>query len=446
MQFTEETMADDLVSDISHMLATLSPISPDGCISKVPNYFRKVNKNPYEPHDPHRLAIGPYHRGKVHLQAMEEHKLRYLQILLQEREEINDVSKYVEAMRDLEPRARNCYTDTVNLESDDFVKMMLLDSCFIVQLFRMSFDLSSLRVDNDPIFQVSRLRYTLLRDLLLLENQIPFFVVLKLIRKIGISDELNFFTNIFIFWGEMLPGYWRPDPDYGLKSIDKIKHLLDLIHVYWRPSISEFKKAYENEEKIQKKVVESYLNMEKMDDYISIRCATELKEAGIKFRKVKGKSLFDIKYENGILEIPTLKIDETTNYFFRNLVAFEQLFQCADIHHVTDYTRFMDCLINSAKDVEILIQDGIIENILGDDEAAATMFNRLNLHVVLHPVGYYSEIYGQVNKYCSRRCNKWLANLNHNYFNSPWTLISVLAAAVILLLTLLQTIFSGIAL
>ncbi|XVF38066.1 hypothetical protein REPUB_Repub20aG0065800 [Reevesia pubescens] len=421
-------MADDLVSiNISQTLARLSPISPEGCISKVPNYLRKVDEKAYEPH---QLAIGPYHRGKVHLQAMEEHKFRYLQILLRERKEINDVSKYVKAMKKLETRARNFYTDPINLESDDFVKMMLLDACFIVQVIRMRSisDRSILKVENDPIFLVTGLRFTIRRDLLLHENQIPFFVVLELIEMIGISDKANFTRKIFGFLKNTLPdSRYRKD---GLKSINEIKHLLDLIHDYWHPTPLEIG-AYGN----------------RLETGVSFkRCATELKEAGIKFRKGEGKSLFDIKYENGILKIPNLTIDDNTDYLLRNLIAFEQLFPCGDIRHVTDYTVFMDCLINSAKDVEVLHQFGIIENNLGDDEAVATMFNRLTDSVVFDKKGYYPKLFSKVNHYCSRRRNKWLAKLNHNYFHSPWALISVLPAAVILLLTLLQTIFSGIAL
>ncbi|XP_022722249.1 UPF0481 protein At3g47200-like [Durio zibethinus] len=419
-------MADDFVSiNITEMIAKLSPIQPERCICKVPSYLRKVDEQAYEPH---QLAIGAYHRGKVHLEAMEEHKLRYLQKLLEERKEINDVSKYVKAMKELETRARDCYTDPVNLESDDFVKMMLLDGCFIVQLIRMYFDIS-LRVDNDPIFEAAGLSYFLCRDLLLLENQIPFFVVLELLGMIGISDKEDFTRMILEFLK-----YTLPDSRFfedGVKSINEIRHLLDLIHEYWRPSPIE---------------IAAYRNAKETDTSLT-RCATELKEAGIKFKKVKGQSLFDIKYEKGTLKIPTLEINDWTNYLLRNLIALEQLSPYRCINHITDYTVFMDCLINSAKDVEILTHCGIVDINLGDDEAAATMFNRLTDSVFYSSsTYYYREVSDEVNAYCRKRQNKWLANLNHNYFNSPWALVSVLAAAVIVLLTLMQTIFSGIAL
>ncbi|XVF29174.1 hypothetical protein REPUB_Repub15cG0097300 [Reevesia pubescens] len=80
-------------------------------------------------------------------------------------------------------------------------------------------------------------------------------------------------------------------------------------------------------------------------------------------------------------------------------------------------------------------------NMLGDDKAVATMINSLGVFISYSPNFYYTEVFNKVNKHCSKRCNKWMANLKHNYFNSPWVLLSVLAAA-LLLFTMLQTIFS----
>ncbi|MBW4919545.1 DUF247 domain-containing protein, partial [Klebsiella pneumoniae] len=58
-------------------------------------------------------------------------------------------------------------------------------------------------------------------------------------------------------------------------------------------------------------------------------------------------------------------ISDRTETIFRNLVAYEKYIGNSDF---TDYLFFMDCLINSPKDVELLRHRGIIENMLGDDE------------------------------------------------------------------------------
>ncbi|THG19524.1 hypothetical protein TEA_027430 [Camellia sinensis var. sinensis] len=64
----------------------------------------------------------------------------------------------------------------------------------------------------------------------------------------------------------------------------------------------------------------------------------ELREAGVKLVKIEGASLFDVKFENG----------------------------------------FMDCLIDSPKDVEIPSRHGIIDDWLGDNEVVSTIFNKIS--------------------------------------------------------------------
>ncbi|OMO88290.1 hypothetical protein COLO4_20323 [Corchorus olitorius] len=236
-----------------------------------------------------------------------------------------------------------------------------------------------------------------------------------------------------------MPGKGRPKGDLKFKEIE-IRHLLDFIHrCCCHPSSFEMKSYAKN----------------KNLDWKFIRCATELQEAGITFKKVDGKSMFDIKFENGTLQIPELKIGDHTEPLLRNLIAFEQLF-LSDMHlfhsdnslkHVTDYMVFMNHLIDSPKDVEILCQHGIIKHTLGDDEAVATMINSLGAFVIYSDSFYssnfyYAMVFNQINDYCSRRWNKRMANLKHNYFNSPWALISFLAALLLLILTVLQSVFS----
>ncbi|KAF3622915.1 putative disease resistance protein RPP13-like [Capsicum annuum] len=80
--------------------------------------------------------------------------------------------------------------------------------------------------------------------------------------------------------------------------------------------------------------------------------ATELSEAGLSFKNfgniyrsldkddIGDTSLFDIKYENGLLKIPCLRIFDSTESNLRNLIGFEQQ---SDVHHryFSDYATFM---------------------------------------------------------------------------------------------------------
>ena len=83
---------------------------------------------------------------------MEKHKLRYLQHILKRGEETR-IDNLVKAIRQLEVKALKCYAaETVRLDTDDFVEMMLLDGCFIAKLFR-KFNMRHLMEEDDLIFQ-----------------------------------------------------------------------------------------------------------------------------------------------------------------------------------------------------------------------------------------------------------------------------------------------------
>lgn len=109
----------------------------------------------------------------------------------------------------------------------------------------------------------------------------------------------------------------------------------------------------------------------------TVPSATELQEAGVKFQRKKARSFLDVTFEQGLMLMPCLTISDSTNSLFRNFIAFEQSFpDCGS--HFTSYCIFMDSLINTPRDVEILKQSGIIEHVLGSDEEVALLFNKLS--------------------------------------------------------------------
>ncbi|PSS35670.1 UPF0481 protein [Actinidia chinensis var. chinensis] len=165
---------------------------------------------------------------------MEEHKLRYLKLLLQQKNESN-AERYVIAMRSLEQEARRCYADLIDLTLEEMVEMMLLNGCFIIELMR-KFEYEDLREQNDPIFAICWTLNILQRDLMLFENQFPFFVLCKLfdiIEDPNRHEKLLHFA--LLFFHDLFPGPGHRARIEG-ESICKIRHLLELIHNNWLPS------------------------------------------------------------------------------------------------------------------------------------------------------------------------------------------------------------------
>ncbi|GKV45287.1 hypothetical protein SLEP1_g52392 [Rubroshorea leprosula] len=175
----------------------------------------------------------------------------------------------------------------------------------------------------------------------------------------------------------------------------------------------------------------------------STRSATKLREAGIKFRKGNEDNMFDIKFEKGTLYIPPVSIQDQTELLYFNIIAYEQFDSSGSRKRLTDYMCFLDFIIDNEKDVELLCQKEIMDHWLGTDEAAAKMFNRLGHELLIDTTNFfYAKLFKEVNDHCREPWNERMASLRHNYLNTPWALISIFAAAFLLLLTVLQTTFT----
>ncbi|KAK9285140.1 hypothetical protein L1049_024325 [Liquidambar formosana] len=101
--------------------------------------------------------------------------------------------------------------------------------------------------------------------------------------------------------------------------------------------------------------------IEENEDWICdpIPCATELLQAGVKFKIGEENDLPNIKFNDGVMEIPPILIQETTESLFRNLIALEQCDPGCD-NEITYYAVILDFLINSSKNVDFLRGKGIV--------------------------------------------------------------------------------------
>ena len=174
---------------------------------------------------------------------------------------------------------------------------------------------------------------------------------------------------------------------------------------------------------------------------------TELCEAGVIVKAVKNEDtcFMNISFENGVLKIPCLEIDCTFETVIRNVIAFDQYPAGNKNAYAIHYVLFLDDLINTEQDAHLLANVGVIINILGgSDKDITEMFNNLSKYVTFPVCSHFDDISKALRKHCNKRWNKAIASLKHNYFNTPWAIISFLAATILIFLTILQTIFSAI--
>lgn len=424
-------------------------------IYRVPKSLREGDSKAYVPQV---VSLGPYHRGKHHLRGMDHHKWRALHKVL--RRTGHDVELYLDSIKMLEERARACYEGSLSLTSNEFVETMVLDGIFILELFRGAAGEGFKQLGyshNDPVFTMRATMHSIQRDMIMLENQIPLFVLDRLLAlQICKPEQSGLVATLAVqFFDPLIP------TDEPLRKIDRNKlqstspslkataavfdplsegalHCLDV----FRQSLLWIGLQPAPRIWIKRRGSHSHRGVVDKRRQQLIHCVSELREAGVRFRKRKTDRFWDIKFKDGVLKIPRLLIHDGTKSLFLNLIAFEQCHMDRN-NDITSYVIFMDNLINSEEDVGYLHYHGIIEHWLGNDDEVADLFNRLCQEVVFDiNDSYLSGLSEQVNRYYNHRWNAWRASLKHNYFGNPWAIISLVAAVVLLLLTFAQTFYS----
>ncbi|BFG25298.1 hypothetical protein CerSpe_115720 [Prunus speciosa] len=418
-----------LASSIQGKLRQESPLPDQTCIYRVPHKLFRHNEEAFVPS---LVSIGPYHHGEKKLQAMEEMKLWYLRSLIERIPNQNpSLETFVSTIRSMEQFCRDCYDKKFDdLSSDRFVEMMVVDGCFIIELFRRH-NLGYRH--HDPILKTPWMLSTIRDDLLLLENQLPWKVAACLFELTEEENEAlrylaaRFFGNVFRI-------------SMPVENISSERHLLDIARGAALGPVDP---------------------RNRRNFYHPIPSVTELLEIGVDFERRESTQteivvdferrestqtdhLLGITFETGLMRIPPLCIGENGERFVRNLIAYEL---CAPKHtnyYVTSYAKLFSCLIKSTKDAEFLMAKGIILTPLSKEDIAC-FFTRVCKDIEIEDdLLYFGALAVSVEKYCRRRwLRSWLTMIKRDYLYNPSSIWSVSSGVVvILILTITQTIYT----
>ncbi|KQJ88230.1 hypothetical protein BRADI_4g16496v3 [Brachypodium distachyon] len=381
-------------------------------IYRVPAFIKNLNRGAYKPRT---VSLGPYHYGDRELQPMESHKRRALAHVLQRagKTEKNDL---VKAMEEVAEQLLNAYTDLSDdwrrsRRRDDFLQMMATDGCFLLEVMRADAGTNLKDYDsNDPIFSVHGQLYAIpyiRNDMLMIENQLPLLVLERIVAL-----ELSYSTVRIIVNRMVLK--FMPSSRLATEDDAAGLHPLDISRQSLVFDPSEYKNS----------IIKS--------------SAAKLYKSGIRFEV--GDIGFDDKH--GVLSMPFLLVDDSTEQMLLNMMAFERLHVSAT-NEVTMYVLFMEVIVKTAKDVKRLHNDGLIHNLVGEDVAVAKMFNRLTSDIEKKPHPVHEEMDEYIRKH---RLRKKLFEsrdyLSHTHFRNPWTAISLLAAIALFALAIVQTIYT----
>ncbi|KAG7986482.1 hypothetical protein I3843_03G083400 [Carya illinoinensis] len=408
-----------LTSSLLGKMSKSPSMSSRCCIFEAPQILKRHNEKAYIPD---AFSIGPFHHDKARLKDTEKVKLEYLHALINRSPNpTQKLGEMIEDIAEVEGEARGCYAPPIGRPSNEFAEILVLDGCFIIELFLRHTN-RELRDMNDPVFTISFMLQLLYHDLCLLENQMPWFVLERLFHTTSHLENLSlslvqlalkFFDHIF----QSIP----LSSNKSLECLRGSKHILDLL---------------------RNSLIFSTTNTEgDTHGWQPIPSAGILEEVGIKFTRVNSilnSNILDIKFHNGVLEIPPLLIQETTETVFRNLICFEQCQpNCRPV--ITSYAILFDNLINTAKDVNILLEKEIIDNWLNLEDATR-FFNKLFLDTYVKEY-YFLEFNKQINSYCRGYWPSLRAYLVRNYILTPMGIVSQVAAFILNVCTVFQTFF-----
>ncbi|VAH85508.1 unnamed protein product [Triticum turgidum subsp. durum] len=424
-------------------------------IAKVRDHTRNVDSGEY---DPDHVAIGPYNyprsdSKRIQHLAMGHDKLMSLEKVLTAAKALRpgitvEVDVYVNELRCLEESVRDCYDNTFpDMTSEQFVRMLLLDGCYILSR------LVGLQLGAQPMADLTGTAnagalsaeraeaLAVVRHVFYLaENQIPFLVLEKIGELTGLDGNNPVIANIAKYaldlmrmqkYAEAAPAMVPTVPG----------NLLHLLHMHLKPVAPSVSSA-------------ATVRGAKRVTVRRWRSATEYYFAGVMFKRRDmsenglTRCILDVKLSSGsgTLEVPCLDIDAGTWRLLRNLMELEQRNREAVGSHVTAYCVFMSQLACTTKDVELLTKRRVIVHGHGNNDEVAKCFADLCKGIMFDPndphCNYLWETCSKLEKRCLSNPQRWIAWLRRKYFNNPWLAVGLLAAVIGLVCGIVQAVYS----
>ncbi|KAJ6300615.1 hypothetical protein OIU76_021418 [Salix suchowensis] len=375
-------------------------------IPKVPQIFSGIesNKKCYEPMV---VSIGPYYRGKHEdFQEMEKSKVNMVRTFVQQ--SMRHIDEFYKTVVDVAEEARRCYVEDGSVELDDmteFTKMMFLDGCFVIQFMHCLLD------DHENLKMTSHVAALVARDILLLENQLPFLVLRRLMNlrfgdDVGMKLIKDFIKHIRamprprdscrkkiskFFRKTIFLGASNTPKDTAMEEYYGASHLLELFHMHFLDKNAPVDSS--------KTCLYRY------------HPAMELRRVGIHFNPSKTSKFTDVQFKPtwlaGRLQIPPLTIDDSTKSLLLNLVAYEACLGDNDKLWVTSYICFMDSLIDQPEDVRELRSQGILLVTLGSEDEVAKLFNEVANYLVPNPRAF-NKVKKDIESHCRNTFKRWI--------------------------------------
>ncbi|KAF5941826.1 hypothetical protein HYC85_019468 [Camellia sinensis] len=126
-------------------------------------------------------------------------------------------------------RASQFYHIEGRFRWDVFLRQRLVESCFVIELFR-KYAMKELREVDDPIFNRPQ-NLLVVQHYLISNDSFPFFVLVEFFNVTKNQDDPrdNFIDLVLLFFENLVGHPLKPSPNNPIQ-IDESKPLVDLVH------------------------------------------------------------------------------------------------------------------------------------------------------------------------------------------------------------------------
>ncbi|WJX42726.1 hypothetical protein P8452_29925 [Trifolium repens] len=202
-------------------------------IFNVPKLLMASDPNSYVPQ---QVAIGPYHYWRQELYEMQSLKLASTKRFQKQIQNLK-LDNFVDQLTKCEQKIRACYHKFLDLNGETLVWMMIVDASFLLeflQFYAMKEETKKLIISHMPHVGRKLSPNGILRDIVMLENQIPLFVLRKMLEfKFSSSlsqenaDDVLILMLIRLF-KEISP--FKMFEEYPNIQVLECAHLLDFLY------------------------------------------------------------------------------------------------------------------------------------------------------------------------------------------------------------------------
>ncbi|KAK8480828.1 hypothetical protein V6N13_063204 [Hibiscus sabdariffa] len=204
-------------------------------IFNVPKALMSTDPESYVPQS---VALGPYHYCRPELHEMETYKLAAAKRAQKHLHRVQ-FHTLVENLTRFEPQVRACYHKYLHFNGETLAWMMAIDASFLLEFLQIY----GLRQGK------SAHNYSILRDIVMLENQIPLFVLRKVLEiqysSLESGDEL--LVSMLNGLSRELSPFRTMDHSVEI-DVSKCAHVLDFLHDTIVPKLDEEEEECETSE------------------------------------------------------------------------------------------------------------------------------------------------------------------------------------------------------